>query len=140
MNETAITEYLTKNLANVEVVLADGNTFFFVGSDHSVPFTTLVTSDLYDTVSDLNREGVFRVNIGIGKQRYQELFPDINPADGNATKDLCDYTVLNQLLPHPGYASYGWVCILNPSGEMFEELKPLLTEAHQLAMKHEKLA
>lgn len=41
-----------------------GYAFFFVGDDHRLPFVTIADSDSeYDRVSDLDREGVFRLNI-----------------------------------------------------------------------------
>ena len=39
-----------------------------------------------------------------------------------------DFTSSNQLMPHPIYAWMGWVCILNPTEQKFEELKPLIQE------------
>jgi hypothetical protein len=41
-----------------------------------------------------------------------------------------DFTVLDQLLPHPVYAPQSWVCVLNPSAETFERLRPLPAEAY----------
>src|SRR2546429_38771 len=41
--------------------------------DHRFPFVTIVTSDIYDQFSNLNRPSVFRLNIGIGKQTFRSL-------------------------------------------------------------------
>ncbi|WP_460677866.1 DUF6194 family protein [Mucilaginibacter koreensis] len=30
----------------------------------------------YDNVSNLNREGIFRINVGISEQTFARLFPD----------------------------------------------------------------
>jgi hypothetical protein len=37
-------------------------------------------------------------------------------------------------MPHPVYAPQGWVCVLNPSAETFERVKPLLREAYEIAV------
>jgi hypothetical protein len=55
------------------------------------------------------------------------LFPASAPA--------ADYTALDTLIPHPVYASHSYVSVLNPSAETFERVKPLLAEAHAIAVK-----
>lgn len=106
-----------------------GQSFFFVGDDHRLPFVTIVDSDSeYDQVSNLNREGVFRLSIGVGKQTFQRLVAG-KPDEPN------DYSRLNVFLPHPHYARQGFVCILNPAGENVEITKQLIMEAHSLAEK-----
>src|SRR5215211_2914177 len=84
MTEAAIVDYIT-GLEGVQTQTALGATFFFVGDERMLPFATLVTNDEHDTVSDLNRPGVFRVNIGMGKGTFQSLFgsqPMPAPAEG----------------------------------------------------------
>lgn len=44
-----------------------------------------------------------------------------------------DFTSINALLPHPVYGWMSWACVLNPSEERFEELKPLIWEAYECA-------
>ena len=130
MDETAISQYLTA-LAGVETVEKDGDIYYFVGSDHTFPFATLVTGDRHDTVSNLDRTGVFRLNVGVSKATFQSLFPtsDVEP----------DYAALDRILPHPVYGKMYWVCVLNPSGETFEAMvKPLLIEAYDTAVKKAK--
>jgi hypothetical protein len=46
-----------------------------------------------------------------------------------------DFTVLDQLIPHPVYATQSWVSVLNPSAATFEAVRPLLDEAYGLAVK-----
>ncbi len=114
-----------------------GNSFFFynpdsnVPPDHRFPFVTLVTNDLYDQFSDLNRPSVFRLNIGIGKQTFRSLFGE-NSSDS-------DFTALDQIMPHPVYGRMLWVCVLNPSEQTFEtKVQPLLVEAYDLAVSKHK--
>src|SRR5690348_3049298 len=72
MNESEISQYITETFESVDVVVASGDSFFFynpdrsVAPDHRFMFATIVTSDINDQFSDLNRPSVFRLNIGIG--------------------------------------------------------------------------
>jgi len=126
MNQTEV-ETFVAGLENVQRVENFGYTFFFVGDDHRLPFVTLVNSDYgYDNVSNLNREGVFRVNIGISKETFKNLI-------GESGSESVDYSVLNVFLPHPDYAKQNFICILNPSGENIETTKKLIEEAHAIA-------
>jgi len=69
-------------LPNVQRVDNFGYSFFFVGDDHRLPFVTIANSDNeYDNVSNLNREGVFRVNIGVSKDTFQKLVGQVD-SDG----------------------------------------------------------
>ena len=131
MNESAIIEYITGTFDGVNLVTADGNSFFSYNpgdvrpeDQGFLPFATLVTNDLSDQASDLEREGVYRLNIGIGKRTFQSLF------DSEAPSIDYDFTALDQLMPHPVYGQMFWVCVLNPSDATFQALKPLLLEAY----------
>jgi len=80
VNEAETSQYITETFEGVDVVTDSGNSFFFynpdknVPPDHRFPFVTLVTSDLYDQFSNLNRPSIFRLNIDIGKQTFRSLF------------------------------------------------------------------
>jgi hypothetical protein len=133
MDEAAITKHLTGNFAGVEVVVASGGIFYFydpgndIPKDHRFPFATVVTSDEYDQFSDLNRTGVFRLNVGVSKKTFQSLFGS-QPEEGH------DFTALDRLMPHPVYGKMYWACVLNPSEATFEAVKPLLAEAYETAV------
>ena len=125
-------EAFVAGLENVEREEAYGYTFYFVGDDHRLPFVTLADSDNeYDSVSNLNREGVFRINIGVSKATFDALVGD--RAAGAESAGAIDYTALNVYLPHPEYARQHFVCILNPVGENAERTQQLIIEAHALA-------
>lgn len=148
MNETEISRYITETFEGVDVVVDSGNSFFFynpdsnIPPDHRFPFVTLVTNDLYDQFSNLNRPSVFRLNIGIDKQTFRSLFslPERSPvknsaAESGATSNDYDFTVLDQVIPHPVYGRMYWVSVLNPGDETFEtQVRPLLAEAYKLAV------
>jgi hypothetical protein len=72
--------------------------------------------------SNLARPGVFRLNIGVGRQTFERIVE----SGGDP-----DYATLDRLFPHPVYAKQLWISILNPSDATFrDEVMPLLTEAH----------
>jgi len=140
MDQDAIARYITETFTGVDVMLgppgiAEGDSFFIYDPDRDLtpdrkfPFATIVTKDYgdFDRASHLDRPGVFRLNIGIGKETFRALF------SGETNHD---FTTFDQLLPHPVYAAQSWVCILCPGQATFERaIRPLLTEAYELAVK-----
>jgi len=75
MDELAIERYLLNTFADVQVAENYGYKFFFYGEDHRLPFATMASSDNeYDRVSNLDRPGVFRLNIGVKKETFHALF------------------------------------------------------------------
>ena len=139
-------EVVTASEANGAPEVAWGDSFFFYrppGTGERAqrqPFATLVTQDYpgFDTASDLGRPGVFRVNVGVGRAAFTALF-GYSPAAHADHAEAYDYAVLDRLLPHPVYATQGWVCVLNPGAETSARLESLLREAHAAAAKrHER--
>jgi hypothetical protein len=126
MNQSDVETFVAA-LPNVQREDNFGYAFFFVGDDHRLPFVTIANSDNeYDNVSNLSREGVFRVNIGVSKGTFEKLV-------GQLRSDEVDYTALNVTMPHPDYARQHFICILNPTAVNDEETKRLIVEAHSLA-------
>jgi len=131
MNETDITDHITNTYPDVEIVRDFGYTMFFYKSDHKLSFATFISADYeYDRYSDLNRPGVYRLNIGISKPTFQSLFgkDEINVQE-------YDFTALDVIIPHPEYASYHFICVLSPSKATFERIRPLLAEAYDIAVR-----
>jgi len=125
--DQAEVEAFVAELENVQREEAFGYLFFFVGDDHRLPFVTIANSDQdYDNVSNLDREGVFRINIGVSRGTFKNLIaePGAEPVD---------YSVLDVFLPHPEYSKQNFICILNPSGENAEITRKLIAEAHSIA-------
>jgi hypothetical protein len=135
MTESAMIDALM-SLGDVETQTVSGNSFFFVGAERMLPFATLMTNDENDTVSDLNRAGVYRLNLGVSKGTFQALFgsrPMPAPAEEQVPEGY-DFTALDRVMPHPVYGLMHWVCVLSPREATFEaEVRPLLTEAHEMA-------
>ncbi|WP_264776862.1 DUF6194 family protein [Deinococcus aetherius] len=121
------------------VIHADGDSYFMAKADQKMPFATLVTSDQHDAASNLNREGVYRLNLGVKRDTYITLFGAV-PKPHTAW-DVIDtghnYAALDTLMPHPIYAPMGWICVLNPGAATFERLRPLLQEAYEKAGRHQ---
>ena len=131
VNESSVVDYITKTFPGVETTTSFGYTLFFYRSDRKLPFATLASSDNdFDRISNLDRPGVFRLNIGISKQTFQSLF-------GTAKVDVSsyDFTALDVIMPHPHYAQQYFICVLSPSQATFERIRPLLTEAHDRAVR-----
>jgi len=131
MTAEEITQYIISSFPNVQTASNYGYEFFFYGNDHMRPFATLATSDSdYDRYSNLNRPGVFRLNIGIRKDTFQQLFgtDKVTPSD-------YDFTQLDRLMPHPEYAAQFFVCVVSPGEATLPTVKKLLAEAHAIAAR-----
>src|SRR5258705_12998895 len=88
----------------------EGGTRFFSFDPESMhPFATLVTNNLNDTASDLDRSGVYRLNVGVRKETWVGLFGQptkSTPGDyglGSGSAVEWDFTALDILMPHPVY-------------------------------------
>ncbi|MFH0129192.1 DUF6194 family protein [Variovorax sp. VaC1] len=132
MTEDAITDHFIDLLPGGHFEVADDNTFFFHNADNKFPFATLVTKDSeFDSASKLDRPGVFRLNIGVGKETFHALFGEQEQTD-------IDFTALDRLMPHPVYGKMYWVCVINPSDKTFETIKPLIAQARSLAVARDR--
>lgn len=70
MTRTEVEAFI-EAMDDVQRAEAFGYTLFFVGDDHRLPFVTLIDTDQdADSVSDLDRDGVFRINIGVSKATF----------------------------------------------------------------------
>src|SRR5512141_694011 len=131
MDEAAVAEYIMKTFPEVETTTAYGYNMFFYSSDRKLSFATMISSDYdYDNISNLNRPGVYRLNIGVSKQTFQLLF-----GTGEVNIKDYDFTALDVIMPHPEYAQYHFICVLSPSEETFEEIRSLLAEAYDIAAR-----
>ncbi len=117
-----------------------GDRFFYAGRDagpeanKQMPFATIVTKDYgeFDKASNLDRPGVFRLNIGVSAATFTRLFDDQGSGGGKTV----DPSALDRLFPHPVYAAQRFVCIINPTTATFHRaVSPLIAEAHDLAAR-----
>ena len=131
MDESSVIAYITRTFPGVESSTAFGYTFFYYRSERVLPFATLISSDQdYDRFSNLDRPGVFRLNIGIGKKTFQSLF-------GPAKVDVnsYDFSALDVIMPHPEYAQQHFICVLSPGEVTLEKVRSLLAEAYEIAAR-----
>lgn len=94
----------------------------------------------HDKGSNLNRENIYRVNLGVRRDTFIKMFGHLpkRPSKGCVVDMDCDFSAINQILPHPVYAWMGWICSLSPSNDTFEILKPLIQEAYEYAKEKYK--
>ena len=121
----AVIQSIRETYPDADVVQALGATFFSLDPEKHFPnFATIVTTDEHDegAPSRLSRPGVFRLNIGVGRETFERLVGSM--ADP-------DYAALDRVHPHPVYARQLWISILNPSDASIRDVVvPLLAEAH----------
>ena len=119
--------------------MAWGDTFFYEvdknGEAKKMPFTTIVIKDYegYDGDSMLNRGGLYRLNIEVGKEKVEELF-GFNPKELGNHRSAFDFAVMNQLFPHPLYGPNGWVSIISPTNQSKDTVNALLDFSLQRAL------
>jgi hypothetical protein len=137
-----ILEYCSNNFLDTVLVESWGEKGIFYNPNRALKrgIYVLTIKDKdgeHDKGSNLNREGIFRVNIGLRKSTFINMFGIIpaRPAAGDVVGMQYDFTALDTILPHPVYAWMGWISILNPSEQTFEQLKPLIQEAYKLAQE-----
>lgn len=132
IDETFITNYIKSTFENVETAVNLGYTFFFYRDDHMHAFATIAsTGNEYEKISNLDRSGVYRLNLGVSRETFQSLF-----GKGKIDLSIYDFTTLDTIMPHPDYSSQHFLCILSPSEETFDkQIRPMLAEAYDVAMK-----
>lgn len=88
-----------------------------------------------DRGSMLDRETIFRINIGLRKETFIRHFGPVpkRPAAGQMVEMDFDFTALDVVMPHPIYAWMGWVCVLNPSEKTFLEFETMILESYEYA-------
>lgn len=124
MDQQSVTDYITTTFDGVTTAVAEDNIFFFYDPTQMFPFATLMVNDVNDQFSDLNRPGVYRLNIGVDKETFVALVGD---GEGEY-----DYTAFDTIMPHPVYGRQRWICIVNPSDATFaEKIQPLIAQAYE---------
>jgi hypothetical protein len=121
-------------------VAAWGESSIFYNPAQRLPrgvyFATLKEKDgENDRGSALDRDGVFRLNIGTPRALFEDRFgpPPKRPAKGQIIEGAWDFTQLDRIMPHPVYGWMSWMAVLNPSRVTFEELEPLMDAAYAKA-------
>lgn len=120
--------------------IAWGDTFVYCrkedGTIPKMPFVTIVTKDYdgFDCESQLNRGGLFRLNVEIGRERFEETF-GFKPDECDKNRIEFDFAAKDRFFPHPVYGKSGWVCIINPTDESRNLVESQLNFAFRFAQK-----
>lgn len=135
-----VLEYCLKELEGTVLVSSWGERGIFYNPDNKLKrgvyvLTVKEKDGENDKGSDLNRENVYRVNLGVRKDTFVKMFGVMpkRPVKSGIVDMPYDFSVINKIIPHPVYAWMGWICVLNPSEDIFEKLKPLIQEAYEYA-------
>lgn len=90
-----------------------------------------------DRASNLDRSGIYRVNFCVRKITFENLFGALpkRPHAGGVVDMEFDFTKTNVIIPHSVYGYMGWISILNPLKESFENIKPLIQESYELSIE-----
>jgi Family of unknown function (DUF6194) len=138
MTAINLENWILDNYQGVIVTNAYRERSFFYNPDGSLPkgiyFATIKESDgPNDKSSKLDKDGAFRLSIGIGKKNYQNLFGTIpsRPLKGGIINYDFDFSISDILMPHPIYAWISWVAINNPTTQSLETIKYLLDISYQ---------
>ena len=142
MSPETIIEAICARHAGTVATASWGETALFHNPGTRLPrgvyFATVKEKDgANDRASKLDREGVFRLSIGIGPEAYALRFgpPPARPAKGGVIAGRWDFSARDRLLPHPVYGWMGWVCVLNPSAAHFRDLMDLVDTAQARAAR-----
>jgi hypothetical protein len=63
------------------------------------------------------------------------MFTELTGEDPRADTAVEDFTAVDTVLPHPVYRRQGWIAIINPDSETFNEAIQFLRSAHDNAKK-----
>ncbi|NEQ47092.1 MAG: hypothetical protein F6K00_27555 [Leptolyngbya sp. SIOISBB] len=142
MSPEAVVSRICTEFSGVVPKSTWGETSLFYNPEKKLPngiyFCTLKEKDgEHDQASNLNREAVFRLGIGLPSKTYISLFGEKppRPTKGGIVSTGHDFTLLNELTPHPVYAWMGWVQILSPTENTLGQLWPLLRTAYAQAIE-----
>jgi hypothetical protein len=141
MSPIEIVRDVSDRLEGVAPKASWGETSLFYNPGQLLPngvyFCTIKEHDgANDQSSKLDREGVYRLAIGLTRDSYQRLFgarPG-RPPKGGVVETDDDFAALNVLMPHPIYGWMGWAQVLSPTFETYTEVFPLIQEAHGAAV------
>jgi hypothetical protein len=106
------------------VAQIDSAAFYSLDEKRWPNFATVVWTDEHDegAPSNLARDGVYRVNVGVDRETFSRLVGSLEDPD---------YAAFDRYVPHPVYAKQRWISILNPShGTVSDTLMPLISAGH----------
>ncbi len=117
-------QLIRDEFADAVVATLDSAAFFSLDEKHWPNFATVVWTDEHDegAPSNLARDGVYRVNVGVDRETFQRLVGSMAEPE---------YAAFDRFIPHPVYARQRWISVLNPSYETVRTtLMPLIAAGH----------
>ena len=141
MSIDELKNYILNTFENVHVINSDGDLFFMYNKNDKQPFATIIVKDNeYDRTSNLDREGFYRINVGLDKETFNPMFGELTNKKGfEAYLNVgLDFTKEDTILPHPTYGAMYWVCVVNPSKETFEKTVKGYLELAYLKVSNKK--
>lgn len=143
MDADAVSDLILALFDEVDVVAARGSKFFYLLPHADPPdakdmyFASISSADdEHDSASQLDRDGVFRLNVGVSRVTFLRLF---GAAAMRADAER-DYAAFDTLMPHPLYGGAAWVCVVNPSADTMGSITSLLEEAYEWARRRRAAA
>jgi Family of unknown function (DUF6194) len=138
MTSTELETYILNSYPGLVLIDTYGEKSFFYNPEKlltkGIYFATLKEKDgTNDRASNLDREGVYRLNLGVSKQSYEKLFgtKPKRPPKGRIVDTGHDFKELKKITPHPIYAWLHWIAILNPDDDSMSQIKELMDETYQ---------
>ena len=142
MTPEAVIAELLDRFEGLQSVETWGETSLFYNPgqrfSRGVYFATVKTKDgPNDKGSNLDRDGVFRLNLGLDKVDFLSLFgpPPSRPGKGETIEGPWDFATLNQIMPHPIYGWMSWIAVLNPDEAVFSDLLLLAERSYSKAKR-----
>ena len=136
----ALIETLLARFPGTVAVEAWGETALFYNPEQILPrgvyFATVKEKDGdNDQASQIDRDGVFRFNLGTSKPLFLARFgpPPPRPGKGQAIEGDWDFTSLNSTTPHPVYGWMSWICVLNPTRQTLKGMDDMIEAAFEKA-------
>jgi hypothetical protein len=130
-------EHMTTTLPDVVATAGWGETSYFFNPGlqfkRGTYFATIKEKDGdNDRASQLDRPGIWRLNIGIRKATFLSIFNAVpgRPAKGRAIEGQWDFTATDLIAPHPIYGWMGWIAVVSPSETTWQSCIPLIKDAH----------
>jgi hypothetical protein len=108
--------------------------FFFAGDDRRHPFATIVGHDIpgFDDRSGLDRSGVYRLNLDLGRDEFRRLF-GYGPEEFKDRRAGIDFSRFDEFVPHPVYGTQSWAGVVNPGPR--SDVDRLLAHAHRRGLR-----
>ncbi|GAA3394360.1 DUF6194 family protein [Cryptosporangium minutisporangium] len=138
-------------LPHVTTVVADeaggapesnwGNYFFLIDDDRMRPFASIVIRNMpgFDEESQLDRQGVYRLNLNVGREEFERLF-GFPPREFEARRGEFDFAALDEVIPNPIYGAQGWVSVLNPNRTLSDVIGLVEIARRNAVARHQRRA